>query len=54
MQVLRFQSVGAAWLTGDDMDQSKTQVKMSLTPILKEQGQDQSPSRPKPLDFAEL
>jgi hypothetical protein len=36
------------------MDQSKIQVKMSLLAILKEQGQDQSPSRPKPLDFAEL
>jgi hypothetical protein len=36
------------------MDQSKIQVKMSLATILKEQGQDQSPSRPKPLDFEEL
>ena len=36
------------------MDQLKTQVKMLLQLILKEQGQDQSPSRPKPLNFAEL
>jgi len=36
------------------MDQSKIQVKTLLYLILKEQGQDQSPSRPKPLDFAEL
>ena len=53
-QALRFQSVGAAWLTGDDLDQSKPQVQMSLDSILKERGQAQSPSRPKPLDFAEL
>jgi hypothetical protein len=54
MQVLRFQSLGAAQLTGDDVDQLKTQVKVLPTTILKEQGQDQSPWRPKPLGFAEL